>query len=276
MIVGWAGSRSILARNWPTNTRRYWVSSLCAGPQTAVRIWPCVITRPGLPASAHNRSYSRGVSLIAAPSRVTSRFSMSIVRPSTATRVFGAAPAARVAQRGAHARQQLADGERLLDVVVGAEVERGDLLRLAVARRQHDDRRGGEAAGARDHVLAVHIGQAEVEDDQVGRRIGDQPQRLVAGGGVQHLVARRFERRLEETHDLRLVVDDQDARAGHDAALAISRASTAGIEMTMRAPRRLTAGLSAQILPPIASTRPRLIDRPRPVPARRPSALPPR
>jgi hypothetical protein len=35
---GEAGSVSSLARSWPTKTRRYCVSSLCAGPQIAVRI----------------------------------------------------------------------------------------------------------------------------------------------------------------------------------------------------------------------------------------------
>ena len=45
MSLGAAGSRSILARNWPTKTRRYCVSSLWAGPQTAVSICRCVTPR---------------------------------------------------------------------------------------------------------------------------------------------------------------------------------------------------------------------------------------
>ena len=44
------------------------------------------------------------------------------------------------AQRRAHARHQLAGTERLVDEIVGAEIEGVDLLRLAVAGRQHDDR----------------------------------------------------------------------------------------------------------------------------------------
>src|SRR5882757_8843514 len=40
-------------------------------------------------------------------------------------------------QRRAHTRQQLANIERLIDVIVGAEVERLDLFSLALTRRQH-------------------------------------------------------------------------------------------------------------------------------------------
>ena len=66
--------------------------------------------------------------------------------------------------------------------------------------------------------------------------------------GVQRRIARRLQRRVEEAQDLRLVVDDEDARAGHVGA----RARGAG-RSTSRAPRRRAAGLSAQMRPPIAS-----------------------
>src|SRR5690606_32382157 len=59
-------------------------------------------------------------------------------------RIGGAAAAA---QDRADPRHQLGQGERLGDVVVGAEPERGDLVVLPLARRQHDDR-GAVAAGA--------------------------------------------------------------------------------------------------------------------------------
>ena len=124
-----------------------------------------------------------------------------------------------MAQRRAQARQQFADGERLFDIIVGAEIERGDLLGLAVARRQDEDRRGSEFARLGQHVLAVHVGQAEIEHDDIGRRIGDQPQRLAPGGGVQHLIARRLQRRAQEAQDLRLVVDDKHAKTAHAALL---------------------------------------------------------
>ena len=72
-------------------------------------------------------------------------------------------------QRGSHARQQLADAERLVDIIIRAEVESRDFFRFAIARGQHDDRDVGPFADASDHVLAVAVRQAEVEHDDVGR-----------------------------------------------------------------------------------------------------------
>ena len=74
----------------------------------------------------------------------------------------------RSAQRRAEPGEELVHAERLGDVVVGAGVEGGDLVGLAFAHREHDDRHVGPAAQAADHLDAVDAGQAEVEDDEVG------------------------------------------------------------------------------------------------------------
>ena len=44
-----------------------------------------------------------------------------------------------VPQRGAHPRHQFADIEGLVDIVVGAEIERLDLFGLPLTRRQYDN-----------------------------------------------------------------------------------------------------------------------------------------
>ena len=46
-----------------------------------------------------------------------------------------------VAQGGAQAGEKLADGEGLFDIIVGAEIQRGDLLGFLVAGGQDDDGR---------------------------------------------------------------------------------------------------------------------------------------
>ena len=67
-----------------------------------------------------------------------------------------------------HAAHELARGEGLGDVVVGAELEAEDAVDLVAARGEHDDRdvRGGA------QVLAMSSpdlpGQHHVEDDEVG------------------------------------------------------------------------------------------------------------
>ena len=125
--------------------------------------------------------------------------------------------------RRAQAGQQLVHAERLRDVVVGAGVERGDLVALAAPRRQDDDRHLRPTAQPVDDVEAVHPGQAEVEQDDV---------RVVAGGELQRLLApsRRGRRRTrgpevggEGPTDRRLVVDDQDPRHGTAPDVAAAR-----------------------------------------------------
>ena len=76
-----------------------------------------------------------------------------------------------MAQSGAQAGQKVADGEGLFDIIVGAEVERDDLFRLAVARGKHDYRAVAEFSRLPQHILAVHVRQAEVEHDDVGRAV---------------------------------------------------------------------------------------------------------
>src|ERR1700757_2408367 len=61
-------------------------------------------------------------------------------------------------------RQKFLDAEGLGDVVVGTEVERGDLRALVGTARQDDDRDIGlGVADAADHLQAVDIGQSKVE-----------------------------------------------------------------------------------------------------------------
>ena len=149
MIAGAAGSSSIFARNWPMKTRRYWVSSLCAGPHDRGENL-MVRHHPAGMAGEHAQKIvflRRQLQRRAVP--VTRRFSMSTTRPCADTVSDRRRAAGAMAQRRAQARQKLPDGERLLDIVIGAKVERGDLLGLAVARRQDDDRRRSRTCAPR-------------------------------------------------------------------------------------------------------------------------------
>src|SRR5581483_3618519 len=172
----------------------------------------------------------------------------------------GFGPAERRAQPG----QQLVDAERLRHVVVGAGVERCDLVLLVVDDRQDDDRHRAPAAQLARDVGAASIRENEVEDHGVRRTHGGARQRLLARRGRVDVVARSAQARLERAQDLRLVVDDEDARhAGTGAPTA------AGSSTTKCAPP--SAG-SARSVPPFASTKPRAIARPRPAPPCSPSA----
>ena len=93
-----------------------------------------------------------------------------------------------LAQLGADAGQQHREAERLGHVVVGAGIEAEDRIRIAIRRRQHDDR-------ALDAVLAqkladlapVHIGKADVEQDQVVMGFLDDLQGFGATASLRRL-----------------------------------------------------------------------------------------
>ncbi len=80
---------------------------------------------------------------------------------------------AAAAGHGSEAGEELVHAERLGHVVVGAGVEGLDLVEAVGAAGEHEDGYVGPAAEAGDDLGAVHVGQAEVEDDDVrwaGRR----------------------------------------------------------------------------------------------------------
>ena len=69
----------------------------------------------------------------------------------------------------AQACEQLLDGERLGQVVVGSGVQADHTVADAVERSQHQDRHAvAGPAGRTAHAEPVQIGQPHVEDDQVG------------------------------------------------------------------------------------------------------------
>ena len=168
---------------------------------------------------------------------------------------------ARVAQRRPDPGHQLRHAERLFHVVVGAVVQGGDLLRLPVAGRQDHDRHRREPAQRLQRVLPVHVRQPEIEQDQRGRPACGQPDAVGRSVRAFHGKARRLQRRPQEAVDLRLVVDDQDAGLDH-AEVTVIRISVPG-EPSRAASGR---GLTASIVPPIASIMPRAMARPSPVP----------
>ena len=116
------------------------------------------------------------------------------------------------------ARQELAHVERLGHVVVGAGVQRAHLVVAVRAGGQHEHRAGEPRAQPGEHLRAVQVGQAEIEDDHVGVLGGGGAQRRPAVGGVDDVVAGGPQRDPERAGDLRVVVDDQHADHGAGSA----------------------------------------------------------
>ncbi len=94
----------------------------------------------------------------------------------------------RAAQQRAHARGELRHGERFHHVVVGAEVEAAHAIVDRVSRGEHEHRHWPvllrrARAQAPQHLEAIHLRQADVEDDEV--------ETLLRGGEHSLLAPRR-------------------------------------------------------------------------------------
>ena len=107
--------------------------------------------------------------------------------------------------------RQLRHAERLDDIIVGAELEKPHLLGFIGAHRKHDQRHRGPGPQPFEHVGAVHVGQAEIEDDEVGGLQRRRTQRLGAGLGLLDGKAVELEAGAQKPPDLHFVVDHKHA-----------------------------------------------------------------
>ena len=72
---------------------------------------------------------------------------------------------------------------------------------------------GDSAADAADDFDAVEIGQAQIENHQIGLLVTQQGQSLAAGGGLDDPIGLDGQGRAQQPADRRLVVDDEDGGA---------------------------------------------------------------
>ncbi len=133
---------------------------------------------------------------------------------------------AAAAQCRTDAGQELADGEGFFHVVVGAGVQCCDLVGLAVAGGEHDHGNRVEGAQPREDLDAVEVGQAEIEQDEVGGAAGGEAEAFAGVLGLEELVARGTQGRFEKAVDLGLVVDGEDCSQCHGRG--VTRAPWAG------------------------------------------------
>src|SRR5437016_13057559 len=74
-------------------------------------------------------------------------------------------------KRCSHSREEFADAKWLVDEIGCAQIQRFNLLGLAVARRQYDNWHVGPWPYLSNHILAVAVGQTDIENDDV-RTVG--------------------------------------------------------------------------------------------------------
>ena len=115
------------------------------------------------------------------------------------------------AQRHADTGQQFLGAEWLRDVVVGARVQRANLVGLRATRGQHENRRRASVSQQPAHLDAVHVGQSQVQNDEVGVNPFNALQAGFPGHGGGDLVAARAEQRRHRGENGRFIVHDQHA-----------------------------------------------------------------
>ena len=116
-------------------------------------------------------------------------------------------------EEGADAGEELLEGERLDEIVVGPEIQPGHLVSHGVPGGEHEDRRS-DAAFARgpEDPEAVAARQQDVEHDQVvGLTLEEQVERNDAIGSGLHRVPLFLEPLPDEARDLPVVLDDKNA-----------------------------------------------------------------
>ena len=128
-------------------------------------------------------------------------------------------------QQRAQAGVELAQRERLDEVVVGAGVEAVDAVVDRVARGEHEHR-GAVAGGAQPaaDLEAVDARHHDVEHDRVDGALGERVERLLAVLGEVHVVAFERQRALQRGAHARFVVDHEDLHSHAPGA----QLSTAG------------------------------------------------
>jgi hypothetical protein len=115
-------------------------------------------------------------------------------------------------QQRPHAAPELADRERLGDVVVSAELEPEHLVELVVAGGEHHDRNRAPRSQLLADLKPVDLRDHHVQHDQVDILGVETGERLVAVPRLDDAVSVAFERIREELLNRLLVVDEQDGR----------------------------------------------------------------
>src|SRR5262245_20875091 len=171
---------------------------------------------------------------------------------------------------GAESGEELVDGEGLRHIVVRTGVQSLDLLVLVTDDREEEDRDLRPSPQLPTNVYPAPVRQHEIKDHRIRKSKPGSRERLLATRSRVGLVARAPQDRLERREDVGLVVDGEDSGAPHGLVPRSTRSpagrgsAAAGSAIRNDAPCPQTD--SAQIRPPLASTNPFAIARPRPAP----------
>jgi len=177
------------------------------------------------------------------------------------------------AQRRTNPRQQLGHAEGFAQVVVGASVERLDLIMLVDTRGQNDDGHRAPGAYLSNEARAVTVRQTQIENDEIGLARAGFNQAALQGVRLQHAEAFHFQGVAHEAPDLLFILDDQNSAVRVEMAFSRIHGRASGSRTGCSSSSRVKINrapwgvrCSAQILPSCASMIASQIASPRPVP----------
>ena len=219
---GWPSLR----RSDATCTSTVLVGPYQWGSHTSSRMVWRLTTAPGSSASRASRSNSFGDSVTSAPSTRTRRDRRSTVRPPrtcTWSEPGGLGAAAHDRPDPGH---QLPEAEGLDDVVVGSQLQPDDPVHLGAPGGQDQDRHDDRARSCRQTVVAVHIGQTQVQQHHVGRGGAQGVRRRWPPGSRRTPPGQALGQRLG---DAVVVLDHQDPHPQKDGMRPWGGGSTHGL-----------------------------------------------
>ena len=110
--------------------------------------------------------------------------------------------------------QQFARREGFRYVIVGAELQAGDAVRRLAAPGEHQNRHRGFCADPPEHLKPVQTRQHDIEKDSVEIALQRLVQPVGPGVGQRHFIAERFKILLHHAAEFRIVIHDEQSRAG--------------------------------------------------------------
>ena len=111
-------------------------------------------------------------------------------------------------------QHELADAERLGDVIVRAELEADDAIDLFALRRENDDGDTLRAAVVLDRPAdfgAGDVGEHEIEQHQIRMLVVNQLEAVLPLGRREHVVAGHSQVVIEHLANIGFVFDDENA-----------------------------------------------------------------
>src|SRR5688500_5658426 len=123
--------------------------------------------------------------------------------------------------------------DRLDEEVLGARLHRLHGERHVAVAGDHDDHRTQVAEPVEDRE-AIDVGEAEVEQEELGALPPEDLDPLLSRVGAEHLVASALEEAREGRRDVRFVVDDQNRCHETGASPTSARASSSSMNGLLR------------------------------------------